>query len=75
MPLRPMMGARALAKWGIDFVGPIDPPAARTHAQYIIVATDYVPKWVEAKATQKNDAHTTWQVLVRIRFHEVRITY
>ena len=29
------------------------------HAQYIIVATDYVAKWVEANATQKNDAHTT----------------
>ena len=25
MPLRPMMEARAFAKWGIDFVGPIDP--------------------------------------------------
>ena len=25
MPLRPMMGVRAFAKWGIDFVGPIDP--------------------------------------------------
>ena len=35
----------------IDFVGPIDPPAHRTHAQYIIVATDYVTKCVEAKAT------------------------
>ena len=39
MPLQPMMGARAFAKWGIDFVRPIDPPAHRTHAQYIIVAT------------------------------------
>ena len=46
------------AKWGIDFVGPIDPLAHKTHARYIIVATDYVTKWVEAKATQKNDAHT-----------------
>ena len=59
MPLRPMMGARAFAKWGIDFVGPINPPAHRSRAQYIIVATDYLTKWVEAKATPKNDAQTT----------------
>ncbi|MCO5593608.1 hypothetical protein L7F22_047623 [Adiantum nelumboides] len=63
MPLRPMMGARAFAKWGIDFVGPIAPPAYRTHAQYIIVATNYLTKWVEAKATTKNNAKTTAQFL------------
>ncbi|MCO5606319.1 hypothetical protein L7F22_060506 [Adiantum nelumboides] len=63
MPLRAMMGARAFAKWGIDFVGPIAPPAYKSHAQYIIVATDYLTKWVEAKATTKNDAKTTAQFL------------
>ncbi|MCO5574366.1 hypothetical protein L7F22_028149 [Adiantum nelumboides] len=63
MPLRLMMGARAFAKWGIDFVGPIAPPAYKSHAQYIIVATDYLTKWVEAKATTKNDAKTTAQFL------------
>ncbi|MCO5603370.1 hypothetical protein L7F22_057520 [Adiantum nelumboides] len=62
MPLRPMMGARAFAKWGIDFVGPC-PPAYKSHAQCIIVATDYLTKWVEAKATTKNDAKTTAQFL------------
>ncbi len=63
--VRPMMGARAFAKWGIDFVGPIHPAAMKTHAEYIIVATDYVTKWVEAKATVKNDAHTTAKFLYK----------
>ena len=35
----------------------------RTHTEYIIVATDYVTKWVEAKANVKNDAHTTAKFL------------
>ncbi|MCO5592752.1 hypothetical protein L7F22_046755 [Adiantum nelumboides] len=63
MPLRPMMGARAFAKWGIDFVGSIAPPAYKSHAQYINIATDYLSKWVEAKATTTNDAKTTAQFL------------
>ncbi|MCO5609014.1 hypothetical protein L7F22_063234 [Adiantum nelumboides] len=62
MPLRPMMGARVFAKWEIDFVG-LCPPAYKSHAQYIIVATDYLTKWVEAKATTKNDAKTIAQFL------------
>ncbi|MCO5575728.1 hypothetical protein L7F22_029531 [Adiantum nelumboides] len=62
MPLRSMMGARAFAKWGIDFVGPC-PLAYKSHAQYIIVAPNYLTKWVEAKATTKNDAKTKAQFL------------
>ncbi|MCO5581406.1 hypothetical protein L7F22_035290 [Adiantum nelumboides] len=57
------MGARKFAKWGIDFVGPIAPSAYKTHAQYIIVATDYLTKWVEAKATARNEAKTIAQFL------------
>ena len=58
MLLQPMMGDRDFAKWGIDFVGPINPPTHQTRAHHIIVATDYLTKWVEAKATTKNDART-----------------
>ena len=32
-------------------MGPIKPLAKNTHAEYIIVAIDYLTKWVEAKAT------------------------
>ena len=41
--------------WGIDFVGPL--PSLYGN-EYILVAVDYVSKWVEAVAAQKNDAKT-----------------
>ena len=63
MPLRPIMSARVFAKWRIDFVGPIKPPAKGSRAQYIIVAIGYYTKWVEAKATPKNNARTTTKFL------------
>ncbi|GJT62469.1 reverse transcriptase domain-containing protein [Tanacetum coccineum] len=39
--------------WGIDFMGPF--PSSRGN-RYILVAVDYVSKWVEAKALPTNDA-------------------
>ena len=68
MPMHPIMSTRAFSKWGIDFVGPIKPPAKSTHARYIIVAIDYLTKWVEAKATIKNDARTMAKFLYEYVF-------
>ncbi|GKF73957.1 reverse transcriptase domain-containing protein [Tanacetum coccineum] len=39
--------------WGIDFMGPF--PSLRGN-KYILVAVDYLSKWVEAKALPTNDA-------------------
>ena len=52
------MATKAFAKWEIDFVGPIKPLLKQLHAEYIIVAMDYLTKWAEAKAIVKNDART-----------------
>ena len=41
--------------WGIDFVGPFP---SSTGNEYILVAVDYVSKWVEAMATARNDVKT-----------------
>ena len=48
MPLQLQMAIQAFFKWDIDFVGPINLPEKKTGAHYIITATDYVTRWVEA---------------------------
>ena len=57
-PLTPVIPIAPFEKWGVDFIGPIL-PISRKKRRYIILATDYATKWVEARATIRNDAHTS----------------
>ncbi|CAA7014839.1 unnamed protein product [Microthlaspi erraticum] len=45
MPQNPILEVEVFDVWGIDFVGPFNPTLTAT---YILVAVDYVSKWVEA---------------------------
>nr|GEZ76181.1 reverse transcriptase domain-containing protein [Tanacetum cinerariifolium] len=46
--------------WGIDFMGPF---ASSRGNKYILVAVDYLSKWVEAKALPTNDARVVCKFL------------
>eukprot|EP00253_Pinus_taeda_P021920 PITA_21920 len=51
MLLRPQLVIEPFERWALDFVGPINPPS--NQRTYILVATDYVTKWVEAESLPK----------------------
>ena len=53
MPLNNILVCEVFDVWGIDFMGPFPKCFSK---EYILVTVDYVSKWVEAIALQKNDA-------------------
>lgn len=48
MLMQPQVTFEPFEKWGMDFVGPINPPSKQK--QYIIVCTNYLTKWAKTKA-------------------------
>ena len=55
MPLQGILVVHLFYVWGIDFMGPF--PSSFGNV-YILLAVDYISKWVEATACLKNDANT-----------------
>ena len=60
MPQQGILEIELFDVWGIDFMGPFPPSYSNT---YILVAVDYVSKWVEAIATPNNDTKTVLKFL------------
>ena len=60
MPLQNIMEVEIFDCWGIDFMGPL--PSSYGNI-YILVAVDFVSKWVEAIATPKDDARVVIKFL------------
>ncbi|XP_074293176.1 uncharacterized protein LOC141620126 [Silene latifolia] len=55
MPQQPMLYLEVFDVWGIDFMGPF--PSSYGYL-YILLAVDYVSKWVEVIPTKSDDAKT-----------------
>ncbi len=53
MPLSNILEVEIFVVWGIDFMGPFPPSSGN---QYILVAVDYVSKWIEVVALPSNDS-------------------
>nr|XP_009770411.1 PREDICTED: uncharacterized protein LOC104221115 [Nicotiana sylvestris] len=53
MPMNPIQEVEVFDVWGIDFMGPF---VSFFGNKYILIAVDYVSKWVEAAALPTNDA-------------------
>ncbi|GJZ43419.1 reverse transcriptase domain-containing protein [Tanacetum coccineum] len=60
MPQNAIQVCEIFDVWGIDFMGPF--PSSRGN-KYILVAVDYLSKWVEGKALPTNDARVVVKFL------------
>nr|GEW26727.1 reverse transcriptase domain-containing protein [Tanacetum cinerariifolium] len=60
MPQNAIQVCKIFDVWGIDFIGPF--PSSKGK-KYILMATDYFSKWVEAKALPTNDARVVVKFL------------
>ncbi|XP_057723791.1 uncharacterized protein LOC130939722 [Arachis stenosperma] len=60
IPQQGVLEVELIDVWGIDFMGPF--PSSFFNA-YILVAVDYVSKWVEAVASPTNDARVVMKFL------------
>ena len=52
LPLKPVEISAPFQQWGLDFIGEIHPASSGQH-RWILTATDYFTKWIEAIPTRQ----------------------
>ena len=67
MPLQTILEVETFDLWGIDFMGPFPLSEGK---EYILVAVDYVSKWVKAIPTRTNDHRVVNQFIVNNIFSQ-----
>ncbi|GJR94550.1 reverse transcriptase domain-containing protein [Tanacetum coccineum] len=73
MPRNSIQVCEIFDVWGIDFMGLF--PSSREN-KYILVAIDYLSKWVKAKALPTNDARVFAKVMLKYRVtHRLSTAY
>ncbi|XP_021748087.1 uncharacterized protein LOC110713944 [Chenopodium quinoa] len=65
MPLNNILELEIFDVWGIDFMGPFPTSFGN---KFILVAVDYVSKWVEAVASPTNDAKVVVKLFKKVIF-------
>ena len=63
MPQNFILECEVFDVWGIDFLGMF--PTSQGH-KYILVAVEYVSKWVEAQTLPSNDARVVAKFLKKL---------
>jgi hypothetical protein len=69
MPLQPQVVLETFERWAIDLIWPINPPSNQKF--YILVYTDYMTKWVEAKTLIK----ASEEVVLAFSFEDIFVRF
>ena len=70
MPLTNNLQIELFDVWGIDYMGPF--PKSKSY-EYILVAVDYVSKWIEAMPYRAADAKNSKKMFEEIIFPRFRV--
>jgi len=63
IPLQPQVALEPFDKWGVVFIGPIDPPSG--NMRYIIVCNGYLMKWDETTVVKAETEHKVAESLIQ----------